>query len=116
MDRDTGMKDGLAAIVGRRIAGVVVAQSPHGPRQQVFLVFDDGARFELYVWRDREPPADSTRGAQRGPGDRDPLALGITAVEALEKPAGLFLGPDGHRDREGEGQMTSPRKDRWAGP
>jgi hypothetical protein len=37
MDRDTGMKDGLAAIVGRRIAGVVVAQSPHGPRQQTCL-------------------------------------------------------------------------------
>ena len=42
------MKDGLAEIVGRRVAGVVVAQSPRGPRQQVFLVFDDGTRFELY--------------------------------------------------------------------
>ena len=42
------MKDGLAKIVGRRIAGVVVAQSPRGPRQQVFLVFDDGTRFEFW--------------------------------------------------------------------
>jgi hypothetical protein len=42
------MKDGLAKIVGRRIAGVVVAQSPRGPKQQVFLVFDDGMRFEFW--------------------------------------------------------------------
>ena len=42
------MKDGLAKIVGRRIAGVVVAQSPRGPRQQVFLVFEDGTRFEFW--------------------------------------------------------------------
>jgi len=42
------MKDGLAKIVGRRIAGVVVAQSPRGPKQQVFLVFDDGTRFEFW--------------------------------------------------------------------
>jgi hypothetical protein len=42
------MKDGIAQIVGRRIAGVVVAQSPRGPRQQVFLVFEDGTRFEFW--------------------------------------------------------------------
>ena len=42
------MKNGLAQIVGRRIAGVVVAKSPRGPRQQVFLVFEDGTRFEFW--------------------------------------------------------------------
>ena len=42
------MKDGLAHIVGKRIAGVVVAQSPRGPRQQVFLVFEDGTRLEFW--------------------------------------------------------------------
>jgi hypothetical protein len=42
------MKDGVAHIVGKRIAGVVVARSPRGPKQQVFLVFDDGTRFEFW--------------------------------------------------------------------
>lgn len=42
------MKSGLAEILGRRIAGVVVAASPRAPRQQVFLVFDDGKRFEFW--------------------------------------------------------------------
>lgn len=43
------MKNGLRDIIGRRIAGVVVAESrTRHPRQQVFLVFDDGTRFELY--------------------------------------------------------------------
>ncbi|HEX6634466.1 MAG TPA: hypothetical protein VF038_10890 [Usitatibacter sp.] len=42
------MNPGLAQIVGRRICGVVVAESPRAPRQQVFLVFDDGTRFEFW--------------------------------------------------------------------
>ena len=42
------MKEGVAHIVGKRIAGVVVAHSPRGPKQQVFLVFDDGTRFEFW--------------------------------------------------------------------
>jgi hypothetical protein len=39
---------GLAQVVGRRISGVVVAEGPRAPRQQVFLVFDDGTRFEFW--------------------------------------------------------------------
>jgi hypothetical protein len=42
------MKDGLRYIVGKQVAAVVVAQSDHSPRNQVFLVFSDGSNFELY--------------------------------------------------------------------
>jgi hypothetical protein len=42
------MKDGLRHIVGKRIAAVVVADSRRPPRQQVFLVFEDGTRFEFW--------------------------------------------------------------------
>ena len=42
------MKDGLKYLVGKRIAAVVVARSKRPPRDQVFLVFADGTRFELY--------------------------------------------------------------------
>jgi hypothetical protein len=42
------MKDGLRHIVGKRIAAVVAAASPRPPHRQVFLVFDDGTRFEFW--------------------------------------------------------------------
>src|SRR5688572_5588164 len=43
------MKNGLMYIVGKRIAAVVVASSKErSPEQQVFLVFPDGSRFEIY--------------------------------------------------------------------
>ena len=42
------MKDGLKYLVGKRIAGVVVASSKRSPQNQVFLVFEDGTRFEFY--------------------------------------------------------------------
>ena len=42
------MKDGVKYLVGKQIAGVVVASSSRPPRHQVFLVFPDGSRFELY--------------------------------------------------------------------
>lgn len=42
------MKDGLRHIVGKTIAGVVVARSGGSPRMQVFLVFPDGSRFEFH--------------------------------------------------------------------
>jgi len=42
------MKDGLKYLVGKCIAGVVVAASKRSPRQQVFLIFRDGSRFEFY--------------------------------------------------------------------
>lgn len=43
------MKDGFKGIIGRRVAAVVVASSERSaPRQQVFIVFDDGTRLEFY--------------------------------------------------------------------
>ena len=42
------MKNGLKDIIGKHITAVVVAQSDRAPKQQVFLVFADGTRFELY--------------------------------------------------------------------
>ncbi len=42
------MKEGLKEIVGKRIAGVVLAESDHDPSQQVFLVFSDGTTFEFH--------------------------------------------------------------------
>ncbi len=42
------MKDGVKYLVGKQIAGVIVARSSQEPRHQVFLVFPDGSRFELY--------------------------------------------------------------------
>ena len=42
------MKDGLKYIVGKTIAGVVVASSKRSPYNQVFLIFPDGSRFEFY--------------------------------------------------------------------
>ena len=41
------MKPGLAHIIGKEIVAVVVAKVDHS-RQQVFLVFSDGNRFEFY--------------------------------------------------------------------
>ena len=42
------VKDGLRHIVGRTISAVVVARNKRPPREQVFLLFDDGSRFEFY--------------------------------------------------------------------
>ena len=42
------MKNGLRYVVDKRIAGVVVCESPRPPRQQVFLLFTDGTSFEMY--------------------------------------------------------------------
>ena len=42
------MKDGLKYLIGKRIAGVVVATSKRAPEQQVFLIFPDGSCFEFY--------------------------------------------------------------------
>ena len=43
------MKNGFKDIIGKKIAAVVVAKSDRcDPRHQVFLVFPDGTRFEIY--------------------------------------------------------------------
>ena len=41
------MKNGIKEIVGKQIVSVVVAQSTDQSRDQVFLVFSDGTRFEF---------------------------------------------------------------------
>ena len=43
------MKDGFREILGRQIAGVVVANGEQrAPGNQVFLLFTDGTHFEMY--------------------------------------------------------------------
>lgn len=43
------MKSGISEIVGKTIKGVVVnTRNRNTPREQVFLIFDDGTYFEFY--------------------------------------------------------------------
>lgn len=43
------MKDGIQDIIGKTIAGVVIAQNKQrAPHQQIFLVFDDETSYEFY--------------------------------------------------------------------
>lgn len=42
------MKDGIKHLVGRRITGVVSARGDGHAHDQVFLLLEDGTRFELY--------------------------------------------------------------------
>ncbi len=42
------MKGGLKHIIGKQIAGVLVAASERSPHEQVFLVFADGSSFEFW--------------------------------------------------------------------
>ena len=42
------MKNGWREIIGRTVAGVIVAKSRKTPHHQVFLVFADGTSFEIY--------------------------------------------------------------------
>ena len=43
------MKSGVSEIIGKTIKGVVVStRNKNTPREQVFLVFDDGTYFEFY--------------------------------------------------------------------
>jgi len=42
------MKSGIKQIIGKIISGVIVKESGGSPRQQVFLIFNDGTYFELY--------------------------------------------------------------------
>ncbi len=42
------MKSTIGKIVGKAIAGVVVAYNSHEPRKQVFLQFHDGTYLELW--------------------------------------------------------------------
>ncbi len=92
------MKDGLAKIVGKRIAGVVVAESPRGPRQQVFLVFDDGTRFEF--WGDA---FSCCSGLDKAAGLADYVEMaggkivstyGALADHAPAPAVGITVGPD----------------------
>ena len=42
------MKDGIKQLVGKRITGVVAARNDGAPRHQVFLLLEDGTRFEFH--------------------------------------------------------------------
>ncbi len=42
------MKDGIREIVGKSIAGIVVAENNRSPRVQLFLTFTDGTYFEIW--------------------------------------------------------------------
>jgi len=60
------MKNGLQHLIGKQIAAVVVAASDRSPRNQVFLIFPDGTRFELW-------------------GDHFSCCSGLDPVEGLER-------------------------------
>lgn len=40
--------DALNKVIGKRINGIVFAESLGPPRHQLFLIFDDGTHYELY--------------------------------------------------------------------
>jgi len=42
------MKSGVAEIVGRQVAGIIVATNKRSPEQQLFLTFSDGTYFEIW--------------------------------------------------------------------
>ena len=43
------MKDGIKEIVGRTVAGVVIAYNKErSPHNQIFLIFEDGTSYEIY--------------------------------------------------------------------
>ncbi len=45
---DTGMREEISEIVGKRIIGLVAKKQDRAPRTQLFLMFDDGTYIELY--------------------------------------------------------------------
>lgn len=42
------MITGAKKIIGKTIAGVVVKESDHNPKSQVFLIFSDNTSYEFY--------------------------------------------------------------------
>lgn len=57
------MKDGIKQLVGKRITGVVAARGNGHTQDQVFLLLEDGSRFEFYGEN-----FGCTSGLDRGPG------------------------------------------------
>jgi hypothetical protein len=45
---DTGLREGISEIVGKRITGLVAKKQGKTPRTQLFLMFDDDTYIELY--------------------------------------------------------------------
>jgi|GEM_PF-2883450 len=104
------MKNGLRYVVGKRIAGVVVAESERPPRQQVFLVFTDGTCFELYGESFRccsglddaahiEGYVESNRGR-------------MVAVYGQSPPRSAPIGPEAQPDRGCSPQTLEARMSR----
>jgi hypothetical protein len=48
-NRDTGLREEISEIVGKRITGIVAKKQGSAPRTQVFLLFDDNTYIELYA-------------------------------------------------------------------
>ncbi len=42
------MRSHIAKIIGKRIRSIVLVENDRDPREQVFLIFDDGTYFELF--------------------------------------------------------------------
>lgn len=42
------MRDSVRQIIGKTVTSIVVAESDSTPRNQLFLVFDDGTSFEFW--------------------------------------------------------------------
>ena len=129
------MKGGLKHIIGKQIAGVLVAASERSPREQVFLVFADGSSFEFWgddfncgagldrsdgIWRYVTSGKGEIVRAYGRPGDsarsgRPPLTTGrerppyqVTAPETLE---GLMTR-DLEAWRQAKAVITKARKPR----
>ncbi|NIU21955.1 MAG: hypothetical protein GWN79_24160, partial [Actinobacteria bacterium] len=54
-------------IVGKTVDEVIFKDNPSNPRQQVFLVFDDGTYFEIYGGEG--DPIKGARGIDKGDAD-----------------------------------------------
>jgi len=49
LKEDKVIKNELAGIVGKTLAGVIVKSCPTPPRSQLFLMFTDGTYYEIYA-------------------------------------------------------------------
>ena len=78
----------LDQVIGKTISGVAVSERMHrGPRNQIFLLFDDGSSLE--IWGDDLRPASGL--------DQSDLAQ---VVSAIENTSGQVLHGRSNRNAE----------------
>lgn len=78
----------LDQVIGKTISGVAVSERTHrGPRNQIFLLFDDGSSLE--IWGDDLRPASGL--------DQSDLAQ---VVSAIENTSGQVLHGRSNRNAE----------------